>query len=650
MISHLPKSANADTRFSPPSPRSDGDLDQPSPNVATAALPGLSHENSSNVSAREGRSTHVSLSSSKSSMDISTLLSPSPARHTITHERLTDERPAKRQRQESMPSTTGKTITPVSATSDDPVSVLAVPQDPAFNIAQSLGVDPYEENKDMVEHYLHHYFTNINMTSYCMFPPQKFMHWIRTDAEKTQPEKMLIHAILALGSLFSTKPAEIRNSDGKRLAQIAWQAMSVHVGKLSLPMVQTRLVLGLLDHALGNGQRAWDYCGGAVRAACGLKLNVESKLHNLADGTRFDFLFDKPTLVECRRRTFWSTYIMDRFSGFCSGHLCMLQNENCLLRLPCGEAAYDQEGEMPLTPFFDNGIVDPKTSRQADRSDIGMMAHLVEVSGMWGDVLAHTYRSEFQSPEEQAGLAEVFYTETMSRLDRWKDSLKTHLHPSQENIDQAFKGGYIGVFVSLWLLFHCAAIKLCRHTRHQYMSSAQVERNIKQARHHASKVLDILPLLAKASREERMPEKAFIVSTPFTGYGILTAIDILTAAGSLAELPKELKLLNSGIEIVEELSLYWASARRQSKMIAERVQNLMIDTTQAKAAFGKHAFFAERPIETTFGLEHDLIYDTPILQRMQAICSKEVSADLNELIKVTPHTVSLTDALMDDGG
>jgi hypothetical protein len=71
-----------------------------------------------------------------------------------------------------------------------------------------------------------------------------------------------------------------------------------------------------------------------------------------------------------------------------------------------------------------------------------------------------------------------------------------------------------------------------------------------------------------------MPQSNFIVSTPFTGYGILIAVDILTSAGSLAELPALLELVSGGSEVIEEPVQYWSSAPRQWKMMAERFQHV----------------------------------------------------------------------------
>ena len=85
----------------------------------------------------------------------------------------------------------------------------------------SCDVDPFEAMPDITEHYLDHYFTNVNTTSYCMYPRERFLQWVRRDREKTQAEKTLLYAMLAHGSVFSSEAAKNRNTDPKFFGNIA---------------------------------------------------------------------------------------------------------------------------------------------------------------------------------------------------------------------------------------------------------------------------------------------------------------------------------------------------------------------------------------------------------------------------------------------
>src|ERR1700733_2439165 len=299
-----------------------------SPISPAPALPSFERQDSSSSSRRGQRSnpTSDSISSSRSSMDIGNLLSPSSPSEPVGQGELGRSPPHKRTRHGmALPSTAPREASNALQHNALGTSLEPMPHHSPTVDALSCDVDPFETMPDITEYYLDHYFTNVNTTSYCMYPHERFLQWVRRDREKTQAEKMLLYAMLAHGSVFSSKAAKTHNTNPKFFENIAQEAMGKSTRTFSLPMVQTRLILAMLHHALGNGFRAWDYCGMAIRAACGMKLNVEKGLQGITAGERPDFGFDKATLIECRRRTFWSAYIMDRYSGFCTGHPCMLQ-------------------------------------------------------------------------------------------------------------------------------------------------------------------------------------------------------------------------------------------------------------------------------------------------------------------------------------
>src|SRR5437868_2876905 len=64
----------------------------------------------------------------------------------------------------------------------------------------------------------------------------------------------------------------------------------------------------------------------APQAASTLNLEIEKTNDTFLQ--MFPYGLNRHGYAECRRRTFWSCYIMDRFSGFCSGHLTVIQPED----------------------------------------------------------------------------------------------------------------------------------------------------------------------------------------------------------------------------------------------------------------------------------------------------------------------------------
>lgn len=157
--------------------------------------------------------------------------------------------------------------------------------------------------------YLDLYFFYINGVTYNMLPKGPFLKWVRDCQEKTIDDQMVLHTLMAMGCRFSAR--EESTAHGKRLLQIAHDAEQNCFGKFTLQLVQTRLILALLNFSLGKFSEAWDYCGTAVRAICGLKYNCEEAVSLPDHSDEISYGLNSRALTECRRRTFWSAYMMD---------------------------------------------------------------------------------------------------------------------------------------------------------------------------------------------------------------------------------------------------------------------------------------------------------------------------------------------------
>lgn len=83
--------------------------------------------------------------------------------------------------------------------------------------------------------------------------------------------------------------------------------------------------------------------------------------------------------------------------------------------------------------------------------------------------------------------------------------------------------------------------------------------------------------LAPGIRRQRLPLSAtteFLFSTPFPGYALMLSIDVVTAAGTAAGLPGLIETLGTAASCLEELASFWASARTQHKVVANRLKYL----------------------------------------------------------------------------
>ena len=487
--------------------------------------------------------------------------------------------------------------------------------------------DPYEINPQLILHYIDMYFIFCKST-YCIFPQKPFLRWLQNGKKKPTNELMLLYSLLAIGSVFSTRPERV--AEGSLFGKIARFAIEKNSGNFSLPLAQSRLMFALYQFAIGDSQIAWDNGGSAFRAVAGLRLNLEEHVTNV--GVEFlDYGFNRSTLIECRRRTFWSAFLMDasspptycseidadesqRYNGYCTGRPCVLRKEDIFARLPCRDDAFENEVEV-MTPYFDNGGIDHRLTTSTDPSCLGNMAYLAHISSIWEDVLASIYRARYQSPESYRAKYEAFYDTIKMRLSSWLSNLPDSLQFSSSNLDASVDNGSIGAFVSLHALYHMAHMKLNRHVRHEHIPSASVAHNVREAVVHAQQFLHIMKVLSTVNRTKRTaslvsPDERhdFVFSTPFPGYATFCAIDILSAGGSLEEheFVDTLRMINSGLDVIEELSQIWASARGQRKAVRRRIEelaNIVIDQ-----GGGMKAWVVRYSMEKTLGSYCDIFY------------------------------------------
>ncbi|KAF1954155.1 hypothetical protein CC80DRAFT_550611 [Byssothecium circinans] len=462
--------------------------------------------------------------------------------------------------------------------------------------------DPYETDARLTMHFLDLYFRHAGRATYGMFPQRPFLRWVETNRDKNQDHLMLLYSVLAMGSVFA--PDQDRRSIGNRFAAVAAYAAEKRFGKFTLQLCQTRLLLALYNFARGKSQGAWDLCGAGLRAISALKLNTEQGIKELPDTmTDLDYGFDRPTLEECCRRTFWSGFLMDRYNGFCGGTLCVINIEDTFLHLPCSESMF--EASTPSdTPYFDYDLF----SQQSPPGPLGHMSYLTLISVIWGDVLTFTTRSIHRPESSYERLYDTFYAQTYERLEAWHAMLPANLQNSLQNLDTSIMEGYAGTFLSLHALYTTTIIRLNRHVRVHILPNNKLARNIHLSFRAASQFLSIMHSLSAPSRQRRLPPNTaadFLFSTPFPGYALMFSIDVLTAAGTVSTLPNLIETLGPSLSCIDELANFWASARAQHKAIANRVKQLtdIAVSEEQGARNGNYGHFwkINDSLETAFG-------------------------------------------------
>ncbi|KAF2841325.1 hypothetical protein M501DRAFT_912327, partial [Patellaria atrata CBS 101060] len=474
----------------------------------------------------------------------------------------------------------------------------------ADSLALAWERDPYEADKELTLYLLETYFTHIESATYCMFPKKEFISWVKNCKNKSQDDRMLLYTILAMGSNFTFDKA--KRAVGKQFAAIAHHAVLSRFAKYTLQLLQSRLMLGLYYFARGKSHDSFDLSGSALRSLSALNLNSEDGILELADDGPYEYDFDRAMSLECRRRTFWAAFLMDRYNGFCGGTLFVIQLDDTFVRLPCHECEYETGKLISTTPFFDNDVVDTSIPHP---ESLGAMAHLTLVSAMWGEVLSFTTRYLHRPAHKYAAAYENFYTTILTRLDKWRGSLPPLFRWSIENMDVAIRDGYAGTFISLHALYHASIIRLNRHVRLDAVSQSTQSRNLAQARHHAKLLLPIIASVGKRTRDARGCDPDFAFSTPFPGYSFMLAVDVLGACGTLKELPPLIDQLESGLECVDELADFWASGKAQRKAVRTRVELLtqVARDEDAKERKG-NCWRLEGELDSAFGRTEDVVY------------------------------------------
>lgn len=293
----------------------------------------------------------------------------------------------------------------------------------------------------------------------------------------------------------------------------------------------------------------------------------------------------------------------------------MLHEEDCFVRLPCKEDLYENQ-DIPDTPYL--AMVEQKLTWQ-EKASLGNMAYLIAMASAWGDALRYLYRLKYRVVSAEGSTYEGYYREKQRQMTAFIDRLPPHLFPcNRQNFERALQGGYIEIFISLHELYHTTLMKVNRHVEHAQLEEESVKRNVRAAQYHAREVLAISRTLSELYRTSRSWRSAWVCSTPFQGYAILSAVDILTSVGTLADVKSDLELVQGSLEVVRELSNYWASAQKQQEMIVFRFREIM-----RALDFGSRepntVFITRDPLEDAVGKELDVFFSTPLERRLKAL-------------------------------
>jgi hypothetical protein len=544
----------------------------------------------------------------RSSICLETLLSPTSADKSSLENSPEGRPPAKKLRVSVSPHPASEGWPPESMDSDSVVgSITSPPVVPQFCWTD----DPYQLDPEVTIYYTNKYFSQIDSATSCILPRKAFLRWVRDCRSKSPRDIMLMYAILAMGTVFEPRP------ESKRLQttfiEVANMALLKNGDTFSLQLVQAKLIMTLFAFSQGQYNQAWDYCGSALRVAFALKFHTEEGVAAFEDSAALDFGLNPATLKECRRRTFWSAYIMDCFNGCCSTAVASVVRSECSIRLPCSQPAYERS-EIPATAFSlipSRGEPDDDFKNRRDIQEVGVLGYLVEIATLFSEVVSRMAKNKPDVSKMDLAGSEAFHRDILRRLQAWDQLMKTTLHSGHAGTEPVD---------GLNILDHYTAMILHRYFQTSKASDAAIREHVQGAYEHARLLLEMVQRLSNDHGRGRASFR-FATMSPFSGFAITAALDIITAAGTMADLmghkSRIMSLVSSGVEALEGLVDFWHSARQQRDMIKRRLSILLDATTRPADIHG--AFYFGQPMQSPAGMEQDVVYGLPRRQYFEAL-------------------------------
>lgn len=209
------------------------------------------------------------------------------------------------------------------------------------------------------------------------------------------------------------------------------------------------------------------------------------------------------------------------------------------------------------------------------------MAFSIQILSIWEDASLQVLHLAHTPLDSYVRLAEKFHTDIIRRTDDWSQKLPEHLKFSVVNMERAVQAKKTDTFISIHMLYHATLMKLYRHARYPSMRSEVLVQYIHRARYHAVEILRIAIAVMQhtsdqSSRTAEVPSPKATLLSPFLGYVILSAIDLLSAASLMTELPDCISFIRGSLGLVQLLGRQWDSSLELASVIQKRL-DIMIE-------------------------------------------------------------------------
>lgn len=476
----------------------------------------------------------------------------------------------------------------------------------------SLQADPYEINQQVTLDYIDRFFTVMDKQVSAAIPKTPFLEWVKTCRHKSTSDKMMIYAVLALGSVF----VEDSTSDSyiSVLSTTVQEGITQCGDNLTFQLATTYLLSTLLAISQGEYNRALNFCGSAMRTIYGLQFNTEAGIRTTSRSGAWESLLDTQTLVECRRSLTWSAFIIECLNGCYTTPFLTAAWSDYDLCLPRTEKPFptrESLDEESLGPVKEPDI-NPTTANAS--ADLKAFGYLIQIATMFHEVANFSYHQRYRSALTEMKPSQSFHSEIERCLDIWKKSL----HHSQEQSENKIP------FLRLRILYHYTSLHLHRYVRHAALDPVDIAVHVKATFSHAYQMLELVHYL-NSDEKTKSSRSDFKITSPCIEHAITTGLDVLTAARRFSDFEnteKVMSLISSGLEVLDDLARFSFSARQQRDQVKQR-WTAMLKLLTGRSWDQRKAFYFKNPILLRYGMDQDIVYGISRTQYFQALDSGE---------------------------
>jgi hypothetical protein len=201
-----------------------------------------------------------------------------------------------------------------------------------------------------------------------------------------EEDRVLLHAIVATTLRFSADP-RLNEANRKKYYEASKQKVLMYgLENSSVTALEALVILALDFVGSSNGPPGWKLLALIARSVVQLGLAVESTSSLVANmfpsiyTLRANILPDAKTWIEdeSRRRLFWMSYLLDRYSTIATGFEFALDDREIDRKLPCKEEFFAKNQPVE-TRWFE---VQERTDYSVSRENIGSFGFYMEVLGI----------------------------------------------------------------------------------------------------------------------------------------------------------------------------------------------------------------------------------------------------------------------------